>query len=160
MIKLSDYVNSSGEVKLYRYKVVNLKFKEYLKFNTKTNDLIILEEDGFFSGFLNQSTFNLNEKVEDDRVLFSYLETFNFYTNEKIIEPIFKKNNDFYLFSFKEKNDIDFNQDKFYYLDSNSNVEYDFSDDFYNAENYLFQVSFSNVKALKNYDVNKIEYRW
>ncbi|BDX52598.1 hypothetical protein JPM7_2050 [Metamycoplasma equirhinis] len=160
MIKLQNYVNSSGEIKLYKYKVLNLKFKEYLKFNIKTNDLIILEPLEEINGYVSQSSINLNEKPEDERILLSYVDGFTFSSNEKVFEPLVEHDNDFYLFAFKNREEIDLDTDDFYYIDSNSSVEYDFSDDSIDGENYLFQVNFSNVKQLKNYDFNKIEYKF
>jgi|GEM_PF-5050567 len=158
MLNLQNYLNSSGELKLYKYKIINLKNNEFLKLHSTQNDLIILEQVDEINGYLNNSVLNLNEKTDNEQILFNYFDTFTLSTNQNVFEPLQTMNKDFYLFALKNEDDIDFNKDEIYYIDSNSQVDYDFSDT-NDDENYLYQITFSNVKQLKNYDLDTIEYK-
>lgn len=158
MLNLQNYLNSSGELKLYKYKIINLKNNEFLKLHSTQNDLIILEQVDEINGYLNNSVLNLNEKTDNEQILFNYFDTFTLSTNQNVFEPLQTMNKDFYLFALKNEYDIDFNKDEIYYIDSNSQVDYDFSDT-NDDENYLYQITFSNVKQLKNYDLDTIEYK-
>ncbi|MDD7907220.1 hypothetical protein PUW87_01100 [Metamycoplasma hyosynoviae] len=158
MIKLSEYVDYEGEIKLYKYRITNLA-NGYLKFHLKANDLIILDYESTVTGYIPQSTISIVEKPEDDKAFYNFIDSFQFITNDIVYEPIVSSRNDFFLFSLKDKENIDFEKDELYFIDSSSSVDYDFSPES-NNEHYLYQIQFANIKQLKNYDIRKIEYKF
>ncbi|MDC8920548.1 hypothetical protein PR253_02485 [Metamycoplasma hyosynoviae] len=158
MIKLSEYVDYEGEIKLYKYRIANLA-NGYLKFHLKANDLIILDYESTITGYIPQSTISIVEKPEDDKAFYNFIDSFQFITNDIVYEPIVSSRNDFFLFSLKDKENIDFEKDELYFIDSSSSVDYDFSPES-NNEHYLYQIQFANIKQLKNYDIRKIEYKF
>ncbi|TDU97791.1 hypothetical protein [Metamycoplasma hyosynoviae] len=158
MIKLSEYVDYEGEIKLYKYRITNLA-NGYLKFHLKANDLIILDYESTITGYIPQSTISIVEKPEDDKAFYNFIDSFQFITNDIVYEPIVSSRNDFFLFSLKDKENIDFEKDELYFIDSSSSVDYDFSPES-NNEHYLYQIQFANIKQLKNYDIRKIEYKF
>ncbi|ACF07512.1 hypothetical protein [Metamycoplasma arthritidis] len=158
MIRLRDYVDYEGKITLYKYKVMNLTPNKSLKIHLELNDLIILEPSSEISGYIKDSARNIIEKSGEDFSTFTTIDSFNFETNEPVFEPLEEQDQSFYLYSLNPKATINFKRDNFYYIDSNSLVEYQWTDD--DDENYLFTINFSNVKQLKNYDASTIQYKW
>lgn len=155
MIKLTEYVNPQGEITLYKYKVVNVKNKNQLEIHLNSPDLIILDPVASIIGQISQSEQNLSDKSNEDVSLLSYTDSFTFSTNEDVFEPTKSITSDFYLFSLASPEKINFKEDQLYYVDNDSKINYDWSSE----DEYLFDVSFANVRSLKNFDNETILFK-
>ncbi|WP_156930249.1 hypothetical protein [Mycoplasmopsis lipofaciens] len=156
MIKLEEYLEDN-QIKLHKYKVKNLK-NNYLNLSLKETNIIFLEYIEEIKGNVENSSLNIKELPNgENNVLLEYVEDFTFITNEEIFQPLDENEIDFYLFSFKDPNNIDVKKDNFYFIQANSNVTYDLSE----YENqYLFEINFSNIKQLKNFDSNNVIFKF
>ena len=85
----------------------------------------------------------------------SYTDSFTFSTNEDVFEPTKSITSDFYLFSLASPEKINFKEDQLYYVDNDSKINYDWSSE----DEYLFDVSFANVRSLKNFDNETILFK-
>lgn len=155
MIKLTEFVNPQGEITLYKYKVVNVKNKNQLEIHLNSPDLIILDPVASIIGQISQSEQNLSDKSTEDVSLLSYTDSFTFSTNEDVFEPTKSITSDFYLFSLASPEKINFKEDQLYYVDNDSKINYDWSSE----DEYLFDVSFANVRSLKNFDNETILFK-
>lgn len=157
MIKVQDYFNGN-EITLYKYKITNLKNNQYLDLSISETNSIELEYYGIIRGQIENSSPIIKEMPNGETTtLLEYIEDFNFTSNDTVYDPLNPQEKGFYLFSFKSPDEIDYDVDNFYYINNGSSVLYDTES--YEAGNNLFEINFSNVKQLKNFDSNRIIFK-
>ncbi|CRH48410.1 Uncharacterised protein [Chlamydia trachomatis] len=157
MIKVQDYFNGN-EITLYKYKITNLKNNQYLDLSISETNSIELEYYGIIRGQIENSSPIIKEMPNGETTtLLEYIEDFNFTSNDTVYDPLNPQEKGFYLFSFKSPDEIEYDVDNFYYINNGSSVLYDTES--YETGNNLFEINFSNVKQLKNFDSNRIIFK-